>query len=105
MSAEGINTRANDAPASRELQPTIRRSHSRGRRGHGTTALSGGKVKHGHHVPGMKDDGWKDDKRNYSGGLKKVPKRRLEHDAPFDDKGRCHYHKNVQLAATKMTGG
>jgi len=30
---------------------------------------------------------------------------RREYDTPFDDRGRCHYHKNVQLAAKKMTGG
>lgn len=32
-------------------------------------------------------------------------KQRHEYDTPFDSKGRCHYHKNVQLAAKKMTGG
>ena len=30
---------------------------------------------------------------------------RREYDTPFDDRGRCHYHKSVQLAAKKMTGG
>lgn len=33
------------------------------------------------------------------------PKVRREYDTPFDEKGRCHYHKNVQLASKKMTGG
>eukprot|EP00578_Thalassiosira_sp_NH16_P011777 CAMPEP_0181126750 /NCGR_PEP_ID=MMETSP1071-20121207/27809_1 /TAXON_ID=35127 /ORGANISM="Thalassiosira sp., Strain NH16" /LENGTH=458 /DNA_ID=CAMNT_0023212399 /DNA_START=115 /DNA_END=1491 /DNA_ORIENTATION=+ len=32
-------------------------------------------------------------------------KQRREYDTPFDSKGRCHHHKNVQLAAKKMTGG
>lgn len=32
-------------------------------------------------------------------------KERREYDTPFDDKGRCHYHKNVQLAAKKQFGG
>ena len=33
------------------------------------------------------------------------PRARREYDTPFDDKGRCHYHVNMQLAAKKMTGG
>ncbi|KAL7552820.1 hypothetical protein ACHAWF_016064 [Thalassiosira exigua] len=32
-------------------------------------------------------------------------KPRKEYDTPFDSKGRCHYHKNVQLAAKKQFGG
>jgi len=32
-------------------------------------------------------------------------KPRREYDTPFDSKGRCHYHVNVQLASKKMTGG
>ena len=30
---------------------------------------------------------------------------RQEYDTPFDNKGRCHYHKNVQLAAKQQFGG
>ena len=33
------------------------------------------------------------------------PRKKYEYDTPFDTKGRCHYHKNVQLASRKMTGG
>ena len=33
------------------------------------------------------------------------PRARRDYDTPFDDKGRCHYHVNIQLAAKKMTGG
>ena len=29
----------------------------------------------------------------------------MQYDTPFDDKGRCHYHKNVQLASKKISGG
>ena len=32
-------------------------------------------------------------------------RKKYEYDTPFDSKGRCHYHKNVQLASRKMTGG
>lgn len=32
-------------------------------------------------------------------------KPRREYDTPFDSKGRCHYHVNVQLASKKMSGG
>jgi len=32
-------------------------------------------------------------------------RKKYEYDTPFDTKGRCHYHKNVQLASRKMTGG
>jgi len=42
-----------------------------------------------------------------NGGSKKQqrPVTRREYDTPFDSKGRCHHHKNVQLAARKMRGG
>ena len=39
------------------------------------------------------------------GRSKPREKPRIEYDSPFDAKGRCHYHKNVQLASKKMTGG
>ena len=40
---------------------------------------------------------------NPSSSSSSKPQRHYE--TPFDSKGRCHYHKNVQLAAKKMTGG
>lgn len=33
------------------------------------------------------------------------PRARRVYDTPFDHNGRCHYHRNVQLATKKMTGG
>jgi len=30
---------------------------------------------------------------------------RREYTTPFDEKGRCHHHKNVQLASKKFNGG
>ena len=38
-------------------------------------------------------------------GSAKPLRKKYEYDTPFDSKGRCHYHKNVQLASRKMTGG
>ena len=38
-------------------------------------------------------------------GSAKPVRKKYEYDTPFDAKGRCHYHKNVQLASRKMTGG
>jgi len=40
-----------------------------------------------------------------TGSAKQLHKKKYEYDTPFDTKGRCHYHKNVQLASRKMTGG
>ena len=40
--------------------------------------------------------------RSKSRERKKKP---VEYATPFDEKGRCHYHKNVQLAAKKQFGG
>mmetsp|Transcript_20611 Transcript_20611/g.37239 ORF Transcript_20611/g.37239 Transcript_20611/m.37239 type:complete len:380 (+) Transcript_20611:261-1400(+) len=80
-----------------------KRSQSRGR----ATSLGGGKVKTGHGVHGTKTP--KDEESQKRSGRSKSrdrkPKPRREYNTPFDDKGRCHYHKNVQLAAKKMTGG
>ena len=42
--------------------------------------------------------------RSRSRGPSGKSRSRVQYDTPFDDKGRCHYHKNVQLAAKKMTG-
>mmetsp|Transcript_33869 Transcript_33869/g.71218 ORF Transcript_33869/g.71218 Transcript_33869/m.71218 type:complete len:403 (+) Transcript_33869:235-1443(+) len=90
-----------------------KRSQSRGR----ATSLGGGKIRTGHRVHGMKARGDRDDTNASKGGVgggvgsgrdksrERKPRARREYDTPFDDKGRCHYHKNVQLAAKKMTGG
>eukprot|EP00584_Thalassiosira_punctigera_P009489 CAMPEP_0172543864 /NCGR_PEP_ID=MMETSP1067-20121228/14144_1 /TAXON_ID=265564 ORGANISM="Thalassiosira punctigera, Strain Tpunct2005C2" /NCGR_SAMPLE_ID=MMETSP1067 /ASSEMBLY_ACC=CAM_ASM_000444 /LENGTH=367 /DNA_ID=CAMNT_0013330343 /DNA_START=266 /DNA_END=1369 /DNA_ORIENTATION=+ len=81
------------------------RSQSRGGRG---TSLGSGKVKTGHRVHGMKqrdDESQGGGRRARSKSRDRKPRARREYDTPFDDKGRCHYHKNVQLAAKKMTGG
>ena len=42
---------------------------------------------------------------NNNSNNSKPQRHKHEYDTPFDSKGRCHYHKNVQLAAKKMTGG
>ena len=86
------------------------RSLSRGR----ATSLGGGKVKHGHRVHGMGSRQADDESHRRYGGdrsksrdtrdVERKARPRREYDTPFDDKGRCHYHKNVQLAAKKMTG-
>ena len=68
------------------------------------TSLGGGKVKegrvHGQPRPSVS-------KQVSSSRSKKSTdkKPRREYDTPFDEKGRCHYHKNVQLAAKKLGGG
>ncbi|KAL7530598.1 hypothetical protein ACHAXR_003591 [Thalassiosira sp. AJA248-18] len=89
-------------------EPNEHRPRSRSR-GRGNTSLGGGKVKTGHRVHGMKGNKDKDNGKQRSGRSKsrepRKPKTRREYDTPFDDKGRCHYHRNVQLAAKKMTGG
>lgn len=79
------------------------RSQSRGR----GTSLGGGKVKSSRRVHGTraKDDESTGVARRRSKSRERKPRARREYDTPFDDKGRCHYHKNVQLASKKMTGG
>mmetsp|Transcript_22841 Transcript_22841/g.45632 ORF Transcript_22841/g.45632 Transcript_22841/m.45632 type:complete len:399 (-) Transcript_22841:237-1433(-) len=62
------------------------------------TSLSGGKVRQTHHIHGTSGESG----RQTSSRSAKPQK---EYDCPFDDKGRCHYHKNVQLAAKKSSGG
>lgn len=98
------------------------------------TSLGGGKVRQGHRVHGApsrdrprsksRERGGREeenaDKSSRSRGRDKSvsrgqrssrsksrngEKQRREYDTPFDPKGRCHYHKNVQLATKKMTGG
>lgn len=72
------------------------------------TSLGGGKVRvqhrlHGEKAPPKDDRSIQRQKRSTRSSRK--PRVRHEYDTPFDDKGRCHYHKNVQLASKKMTGG
>lgn len=76
------------------------RSRSRGR----ATSLGGGKVQTGHRVHGFKDSS-SAKKKPSRGRSKDGRKKRIEYDTPFDDKGRCHYHVNVQLASKKFNGG
>lgn len=45
------------------------------------------------------------DARSKSRTRSKEPRVRREYHTPFDDKGRCHYHINMQLATKKMLGG
>ena len=45
------------------------------------------------------------DARSKSRTRSKEPRVRREYHTPFDDKGRCHYHVNMQLATKKMLGG
>ncbi|KAL7504575.1 hypothetical protein ACHAXN_003751 [Cyclotella atomus] len=75
------------------------------------TSLSGGTVRSGR-VHGYKQtSGEKTEEhraRSVSRGRSsnnKADKPRKEYDTPFDEKGRCHYHKSIQLAAKKMGGG
>ena len=84
------------------------RSRSRSR----PTSLGGGKVKSGHRLHGYKSHDHNDDndaksksRRGRSKSREQRKPKRIEYDTPFDDKGRCHYHKNVQLASKKFNGG
>mmetsp|Transcript_16023 Transcript_16023/g.34659 ORF Transcript_16023/g.34659 Transcript_16023/m.34659 type:complete len:380 (-) Transcript_16023:112-1251(-) len=79
------------------------------RRGRGTS-LSGGKVQTSHRLHGAKSHTTDADDPNSRRGRSKSrehrkPKARREYNTPFDDKGRCHYHTNVQLASKKFNGG
>jgi len=77
------------------------RSSSRGRSGR-ATSLGGGKIRSGHKVHGFKE------KENRARSRSRDPNRKkkfVEYNTPFDEKGRCHYHKNIQLAAKKNFGG
>lgn len=93
------------------------------------TSLGGGKVRQGHRVHGAPSSGSRSrsksrEPRDRSEGRGRDKsqtrstrsasksrerssggKQRREYDTPFDAKGRCHHHKNVQLASKKMTGG
>jgi len=89
------------------------------------TSLGGGRVKTGHRVHGAPPvpssksrSRSKSRERTGNNGQRLTEststrsrsksreiKPRREYNTPFDGKGRCHYHTNVQLAAKKMTGG
>jgi len=80
------------------------RSSTRGRSGR-ATSLSGGKVRSTHKLHGCREkDG---EKENRARSKSRDPNKRASrtYDTPFDEKGRCHYHKNVQLAGKKFGGG
>lgn len=64
------------------------------------TSLSGGKVQEKPHRSIMSGKSTRSRSRSIERRKEKPVFR-----TPFDEKGRCHYHKNVQLAGKKMTGG
>jgi hypothetical protein len=66
------------------------------------TSLSGGTVREAPRRPNM-SPGKKSSTRSRSRSIER--KKKPVFSTPFDEKGRCHYHKNVQLAGKKMTGG
>lgn len=93
-----------------------------------STSLGGGKVKVGHRIHGAStpssrslsrsrsmsrergNNGQPLERKNSTRSRSKSRdrsgnSRRPEQSTPFDSKGRCHYHKNVTLAAKKMRGG
>jgi hypothetical protein len=73
------------------------------------TSLGGGKVREGRVHGYRQSSGEKTQERrarSVSRGRKADGNRpRKEYDTPFDEKGRCHYHKSIQLATKKMGGG
>jgi len=77
------------------------RSSSRGRSGR-STSLGGGKVHSSHKLHGSRE------KENRARSKSRDPNKkapRRQYIGPFDEKGRCHYHKNMQLAGKKFGGG
>jgi hypothetical protein len=90
--------------------PNCQQEKHRSKKG---TSLSGGKVREGR-VHGYKQStGEKTEERRarsvsrgrISSNRAESNKPRKEYDTPFDEKGRCHYHKTIQLATKKMGGG
>mmetsp|Transcript_21918 Transcript_21918/g.34365 ORF Transcript_21918/g.34365 Transcript_21918/m.34365 type:complete len:385 (+) Transcript_21918:65-1219(+) len=77
-------------------------SSSRGR-SHGKTSLSGGKVRKGHALHGTKSV--PGDEKSRARSRSRTRKEKVQYATPFDEKGRCHYHKSVQLASKRMSGG
>mmetsp|Transcript_14305 Transcript_14305/g.30467 ORF Transcript_14305/g.30467 Transcript_14305/m.30467 type:complete len:455 (-) Transcript_14305:150-1514(-) len=106
-----------------ELRQTCPSCQSAKHKSRKNTSLGGGKVKMGHRVHGAPSPSSasrsrsKSRERGNNGqrlteststrarSKSRNAKARREYNTPFDSKGRCHYHKNVQLAAKKMTGG
>lgn len=75
--------------------PKCASEHHKSRR---VTSLGGaGKVKRGRTVHGMSNP-----LRSRSKQGRHMDKK---FDTPFDDKGRCHHHPNVQMASKKVRGG
>mmetsp|Transcript_27396 Transcript_27396/g.43057 ORF Transcript_27396/g.43057 Transcript_27396/m.43057 type:complete len:379 (-) Transcript_27396:1265-2401(-) len=65
------------------------------------TSLSGGKIQERPRRPSMSG---KKSIRYRSLSIERR-KEKPVYSTPFDEKGRCHYHRNVQLAGKKITGG
>ena len=84
-----------------ELKASCRSCQSAKHKSKRGTSLSGGKVQERPRRPSMSG---KKSKRYRSRSMERR-KDKPVYSTPFDDKGRCHYHKNVQLAGKKMTGG
>mmetsp|Transcript_4735 Transcript_4735/g.7889 ORF Transcript_4735/g.7889 Transcript_4735/m.7889 type:complete len:482 (-) Transcript_4735:161-1606(-) len=110
-----------------ELKATCPSCQSAKHKSKKNTSLGGGKVRAGHRLHGAPPSSSRSLSRSRSVSreqgnngqpLERKSSRRSsrsksrdgraprrEYSTPFDSKGRCHYHKNVQLAAKKMTGG
>lgn len=84
------------------VKQTASSSSSRGR-SHGKTSLSGGKVRKGRALHGTKSI--PGDEKSRARSRSRTRKEKVSYDTPFDEKGRCNYHKSVQLASKKMSGG
>ena len=84
-----------------ELKATCRSCQSAKHKSKRGTSLSGGKVQERPRRPTA--SGTKG-KRYRSRSIQRRREKPV-YSTPFDEKGRCHYHKNVQLAGKKMTGG
>ena len=73
------------------------------------TSLGGGKVRegrsHGYKPSAMEKTEERRARSVSRARSKSESKPRKEYDTPFDEKGRCHYHKNTQLATKKLAGG
>ena len=84
-----------------ELKVSCRSCQSAKHKSKRGTSLSGGKVQERPRRPSMSG---KKSTRCRSRSIQRS-KEKPVYSTPFDEKGRCHFHKNVQLAGKKMTGG
>lgn len=84
-----------------DLKASCRSCQSAKHRNKRGTSLSGGKVQERPRRPSMSG---KKSMRCRSLSIERR-KEKPVYSTPFDEKGRCHYHKNVQLAGKKITGG